>query len=65
MFENFLPEAIKYIVYGLGLKNSPSICRVSITATSDLVRSLRERIGNYLEQFLELILEIINVNKIF
>jgi len=41
--------------------NEANLCRIAIHSLSDLIRSLKEKFIPYVDQFLPLILDIINV----
>jgi len=62
-FQSLIEDFGVYVLYGLKQWQDAAICRISINSTSDLLRALGPIMNNYIDQFIPLILDILEVRK--
>lgn len=61
-FIQILPDYGNFLFHALGLWNIESVCNAALMSVSELIRSLGECFEPYVDQFLPLIFNIIEVN---
>lgn len=64
-FRSLVEDFGVYVLYGLNQWQDAAICRISINSTSDLLRALGPIMNNYIDQFIPLILDILEVRKTY
>ncbi len=63
-FESLIADFGVYVLYGLKQWQDASVCRISINSTSDLLRAMGSVMNQYIDQFIPVILEILEVIKL-
>lgn len=61
-FIEFLPDYGNFLFHALSQWSVESVCRNAVSSLSDLIRSLGENLGDYIDQLLPIVFSIIDVN---
>ncbi len=60
-FIEFLPDYGNFLFHALSQWNVESVCRNAVSSLSDLIRSLGDNLGEYIDQLLPIVFSIIDV----
>lgn len=64
-FKEILPDYGNFLFHALSQWNVESVCRNAVSSISDMIRSLGEDFGDYIDQLLPLVFSIIEVSFYF